>query len=49
MTTTIDADSDIDTGEFVEADYEKGFVDLGGWVNAVVEGGGMEARAYFEA
>lgn len=29
VTTTGDADADVDTGEFVEADDEEGFVDLG--------------------
>ena len=29
MTAASDADTDVDVGEFVEADYEEGFVDLG--------------------
>ena len=28
MTAAGDADADVDIGEFVEADYEEGFVDL---------------------
>jgi len=28
VTTTIDTDTDIDVGEFIEADYEEGFVYL---------------------
>ena len=28
MATTVDPDTDVDIGEFVETDYKKGFVDL---------------------
>ena len=29
MTAACDTDADVDVGEFVEADYEEGFIDLG--------------------